>query len=82
MYDYDAYLLSKAAERVVRNSSGLIQLDPQFCEKVPCKGVTVGQSECARVQHHLLVDVEMVNVVELVIIWRRQRDTVATNKCS
>lgn len=57
-------------------------MHPKFCQKVPCERVTVSHSECARVQLHLLVDVEMEQVVELAFIWRRQWDTVATNECS
>lgn len=57
-------------------------MDPQPGEKVSCKRVTVSQGESVRVQHHLLVDVEMGNVVELVIIWGGQRDTLTTNKSS
>lgn len=80
--DSEAYLFSQVAVGVIGYSGGVVHAHPKFCEKVPCERVTVGQSECARVQHHLLADVKMENCVELVIIWGRQWDTLAMNKCS
>lgn len=75
-------LFPEAAVGVLRYSCRVIYMHPKFCQKVPCERVTVSHSECARVQLHLLVDVEMKQVVELAFIWRRQWDTVATNECS
>lgn len=78
----DAYLFPEVAVGVIRYSGRVTEAHTKFCEKVTCKRVTVGHSKCAGVQHHLLVDVEMENVVELVIVWGRQWDTVAMDKCS
>lgn len=77
-----AYLFPKLAIGIEGYSGWFIKTHSKFCKKVSCKSVTVGHSELARVQQYLLVDVEMKNVVELVIIWRRQWDTVATNQCA
>lgn len=82
MSDSDAYLFPEVAVGVIRHGGTVIYAHPKFCEKVPCKRVTVGHSERAWVQHHLLVDVEMENVVEMVVVWGRQWDALAMNKCS
>lgn len=66
-----AYLLAEVTVGVIRHHGWLVQLHTQFSEKVPGERVTVGHRECARVQHHLLVDVEMEDVVEVVIVGRR-----------
>lgn len=41
----DAYLFPEVAVGVIRYSDTVIEPHPEFCEKIPCKRVTVGQRE-------------------------------------
>ena len=44
------------------------------------KLVTTGQLESAPVHLQLIANIEVVNGVELVIVWRWQRDAVASDQ--
>lgn len=76
------YLLPPFDVGVIGNNGWIVQDHPDVCEIIPSESVTVGHSECAWVKHHLLVEVEVENVVELVIVWGRQWDSLPVNKCS
>lgn len=76
------HLLPLSAVWIIWNWSRIIQLHPKSGEEVPREGVTVGQGEGPRVEHHLLVDVEMEHLVVLVIIWRREGNAMAINECA
>lgn len=77
-----SYLLAEVGVRVLRHRGWLVQPQTQFSEEVLCEQVTVGHCERARVKHYVFVDVEMENVVELVVVGRRQRDAVPMDERS
>lgn len=76
------HLFSLSAVQVIWKWSRIIQPHPKPGEEPPGEGVTVGQGEGPTVEHHLLVDVEVEHLVELVVVWRREGDAVAMNECS
>ena len=76
------HLLTKVTVRVLRNRGSGVEAHSQFPQEISCERVTVHDLKGPGVQHHLLVDVEMVHVVELVIIWMWERNPMAPDQGS
>ena len=65
-----------------RDFAGLALIGSHLRQKIGGELVTVGQFESATVHLELISDVEVVDSVELVVVWRWQRDAMAANQSS
>lgn len=59
-----------------------IEAHTHFPQEVMCKRVTVCCHKGPGVENHLLVNIKVVQIVKLVIIWSRERNAMAADKCS